>query len=56
MGVKLLITRNPAGIESHGGNGKEFNNYVMESKEYLSGTNIYCQIVTKNPSFGDALI
>ena len=24
-----------AGIESHGGIGKEFNNYLMESKEYL---------------------
>ena len=24
-----------AGIESHGGTGKEFHNYLMESKEYL---------------------
>ena len=37
-----------AGIESHGGIGKEFNNYLMESK---FGTNIYYQVITKDPSF-----
>ena len=43
-----------AGTESHCGIGKEFNNYLMESKEYLK-RNHYI-LITEDPCFGDALI